>query len=75
MHNLQLNNYHSVNWIDFYSLLSKFSHSLRNKDVESLNVHMVDMIYQVLSFARQNDIDMRSSWCRWKSKVDFKHYY
>ena len=63
-----------TNWIDFYILLSGFSKSLRDKNIEDISRSLVTSIHEVLCFAKQNDIDMISSWNRWKHKMAFKHY-
>ena len=76
MYELQINlaNYEDVNWIDFFVLLNKLSKSLRKKDSEQITENLISCIHDVLCFAKQNDIDMNSSWARWYHKMDYKTY-
>lgn len=70
----KLYNYNDVNWIDFYTLLSKMSKSIRNHNEKEINDNLILCIHDVLCFAKQNDINMNSSWDRWYHKMDFKNY-
>mgnify|MGYP001051827329 CR=1 FL=1 len=70
----KLHNFNDVNWIDFYILLSKLSKSIRNHNEEQKKDNLILCIHDILCFARQNEIDMNSSWNRWYHKMDFKHY-
>ena len=63
-----------TNWIDFYVTLSQLSKSIRSTEKESISYNLTKTMYDVLCFAKQNDIDMESCWNRWKNKMDYKHY-
>ena len=69
-----IQNYNETNWLDFYDLIGNLSHEIRtnNKNIEHL---LTSTIFQVLCFAKQNNIDMNASWNRWKNKMDYKNYY
>jgi len=69
-----LNNYNDINWLNFYTLLGKLSKSIRSKNTEQIKNNLLYSIHDVLCFAKQNDIDMHSSWYRWQNKMDYKHY-
>ena len=70
----KLYNYNNVNWIDFYILLSKMSKSIRNHNEQDIKDNLILCIHDTLCFAKQNNIDMNSSWNRWYNKMDFKQY-
>ena len=70
-----LSNYHDTNWIDFYILLKHLSKSLRAMNKDAIEYFLIHVIYSVMCFAKQNDINLQSSWKRWIVKADFKHYY
>ena len=70
----KLINYNDVNWIDFYILLNKMSKSIRSNNEQQIRDNLILCIHDVLCFAKQNDIDMNSSWNRWYHKMDYKHY-
>ena len=70
----ELYNVNDVNWIDFYILLSKMSKSMRLKNKDKIKDNLILCIHDILCFAKQNNIDMNSSWCRWYHKMEFKHY-
>lgn len=71
----QLCNYTETNWIDFYILLGKLSKSLRDKNkVHEIETNLIVCIHDVFCFAKQNDIDMSSSWNRWRHKMEYKIY-
>ena len=70
----KLINYNDVNWIDFYILLNKMSKSIRSNNEQQIRDNLILCIHYVLCFAKQNDIDMNSSWNRWYHKMDYKHY-
>ena len=76
---LNENNVQDANWFDMFSLLTKLSKSIRcnndnsNKDV--IEDNLIETIIYVLYFAKQNNINMKQSWERWKVKVNYKHYY
>ena len=63
-----------VNWIDFTILLGKTVNALRLKNLDHEEL-IVKLIYSILCFAKQNNIDMNSGWNRWNTKVDFKQYF
>ena len=69
-----LTKYNDVNWIDYYILLSQLSKSIRKRDNAEIKDYLILCIHDILCFAKQNDIDMNSSWKRWQHKMDFKHY-
>lgn len=75
MNSLILNEHLKINWIDFYVLLGNLSQSLREKNVTKINDNLINCIHDVLCFARQNNIDMDSSWTRWQSKMEYKNYF
>ena len=68
-----LYNIHKTNWLEFYILLGNLSKSIRTND-KSLDNILIQTFFHVLCFAKQNEIDMFSSWNRWKIKCDFKNY-
>ena len=72
-----IKNYDNSNWIDFYILIGKFSKSLREKDKDKDKIEklLINTLFHILCFSKQNNIDIVSSWTRWKVKVDYKNYY
>ena len=62
------------NWLEFYVRLSILSKSIRSKDKKNISDNLTRTIYDVLCFAKQNDINMDSCWNRWKYKMDYKNY-
>ena len=71
----EIQNYESSNWIDFYMLIGKLSKILRDKDKENIEKLLIYTLFHIMCFSKQNNIDIISSWSRWKVKVDYKNYY
>ena len=69
-----IHNFHDTNWLDFYILLGNLSKKIRNKDM-LLEKDLISSIFHIFCFAKQNEIDMYTSWNRWKIKCDYKNYY
>jgi len=60
-----ISHFQSTNWIDFYILISDLSKAIRHKSV-NVEVLLIETFFHILCFAKQNDIDLRNSWERWK---------
>ena len=68
-------NYNNVNWIDYFIHVGELSSNLKNSEKNEIEKNLIILIHNTLCFAKQNDINMNSSWRRWVQKSDYKHYY
>ena len=71
----QIKIHNDINWIDYFILLKYLSKAVRDKDKQLIEKYLIITVYQTLCFSKQNNIDIMSSWNRWKLKIDYKNYF